>query len=154
MEKKEVFVKIKNLFEGDNYGILFALSKKGITKVYPEELHACGVIAEEFIKTSSIGSSDLLSRLVFWSETYYPGITLIFDSNSYFTIIPNDYTAEQVQFRMKLRQLYWELEGLENTIWAYRFDMEMRDIESADRLAPKVNLIKEEIEIIEKALKN
>jgi len=154
MEKKDIFVNIRNLFEGDNYGILFALLKKGITKVYPEDLNACGVNPEEFIKISSIGSSDLLSRLVYWSETYYPGITLIFDSNSYFTIIPNDYTAEQVQFRMKLRQLYWELEGLQNTIWAYRFDMEMRDIESAERLVPKVNLIKEEIELIEKALKN
>ncbi|MBL4587179.1 MAG: hypothetical protein JKX84_09015 [Flavobacteriales bacterium] len=90
----------------------------------------------------------LLDRVIFWDETYYAGITVVANRSGDFSLNPNSLDQEHVALKMKLRGLKWELEGLENTIWAYRNDMEMRDNEAAERLVPKIQLLKEKIELL------
>ena len=82
-----------------------------------------GLDKERFIKVRSEGSIGLLNSIVFFEKTYFPNFTFVhFKGTNKFQAEENGYSEEKANHQTKIRNMEWEIEGVENTIWAYKFE--------------------------------
>jgi hypothetical protein len=153
MEAKdlEIYKAIKQLYEGENASIVDALFRKGYRTIHTTELKECGFKPEDIVAHWPDGDSPLFDSVGFWEETYYKGYTLFYISKSggRFEIKENQYSKEQVDLKTKIREVKREINSLDNTAWAYRFDMEMRDLSAAETFEKKLEEEKKKLEELE-----
>ena len=82
-----------------------------------------GLDKERFIKVRSEGSIGLLNSIVFVEKTYFPNFTFVhFKGTNKFKAEENGYSEEKANHQTKIRNMEWAIEGVENTIWAYKFE--------------------------------
>ncbi len=87
------------------------------------ELVKMGFDKESFIKRRSQGHISLMDHIVFHDKTHFEGITFrLIKGTKKFRAEGNNYSSAQVDRLMSIRRIENEIEILENTLWAWRFD--------------------------------
>ena len=82
-----------------------------------------GLDKELFIKFRSEGHIDLLSSVEFHEKTYFPNFTFVhFKGTNKFKAEENGFSSAKANHLTQIRNLEWKIEGIENTIWAYKFE--------------------------------
>ena len=90
-----------------------------------EDIKKSGLDKELFIKYRNDGHISLLSSIVFYEKTYFPNITFYhFNGTSKFKVEETAHSAKKANHLTQIRNLEWEIERLENTIWAYKFELD------------------------------
>jgi len=110
------------------------------------ELKKMGFSDKQIIKSVKNEGNELLQDIIFQPKTYYKGLTLEIYNENNFTVIKNSLTKKQAANKNKIIKLENELIGLENTIWAYRF--EFKNEEMALNFEKKLKLITAKIKMI------
>ena len=109
-----------------------------------DDIKKSGLDKERFIKVRSEGSISLLNSTVFFEKTFFPNYTFIhFHGTNKFKVEENGCSEEKAEHLTKIRDLEWEIEGVENTIWAYKFEF--------DNLAP-IPALEEKLSELKKQL--
>lgn len=90
--------------------------------------------AAEVVKQVNPKGDDLFSRLVFHDQSIFAGITIEHIKNTMkFRVIENHYSEPEARKIMQIQNLEAEIEGLEKTIWSWKFDFgETAPIESLE----------------------
>lgn len=127
----------------ENYKILKELLGKQFSF---SELKEKGFKDEQIIKSLKNKSNNLLQEIIYQPKTYYKGVTLVIENEDNFSVIANTLTEKQATNKNKIIQLESELDGLENTIWAYRF--EFKNEELASNFEKKARLVTAKIKML------
>jgi len=87
------------------------------------ELVKLGLDKESFVKSRAQGHIPLMDQLIFHDKTYFEGITFrLIKGTKKFRAEGNDFGQYQVERMMSIRRIENEIEILENTLWAWKFD--------------------------------
>jgi hypothetical protein len=90
------------------------------------ELVKLGLDKESFVKSRTQGHISLMDQLVFHDKTYFEGMTFeLIRGTTKFRAEANDLGSAHVNRLMTIRKIEWDIKGLENTIWGWKFDFDM-----------------------------
>lgn len=108
------------------------------------ELAKLGLDKESFVKSRTQGHISLMDQLIFHDKTYFEGMTFeLIRGTKKFRAEENDLCSGQVNRLMTIRKIEWDIKGLENTIWAWKFDFDVP--EKIPPLEAKLVVLKNEL---------
>lgn len=100
-----------------------------------DELASKGFRDDSIVKTNTAVNDPLLGRIIFHNKTYYQGFTLELVNNDKFTVVSNNLSKNEADKLNLIRNMECDIESLNNSIHAYRFEFE--DIDYANKLEKK-----------------
>ena len=90
------------------------------------EIVELGLATDSFIKNRIQGHIALLNQLVFHKKTYFEGVTFeLVRSTKKFKAVRNNYDSHQVNRLIAIRRIESDIEEVENTLWAWKFDSQV-----------------------------
>ena len=114
---------------------------------FDTELSIKGFYDKLTIASNSLVENPLFGKITYHSKTFYAGITLEADHNR-FCILQNSLSQPEADLKNYIRDLEYQISGLNNTIIAYRFEF------NDNTKALEFEEEKAELEIILKDLKS
>lgn len=150
--KEKTLKEIASLFGGDDEAILYALVRKGYLELTAAEFEMSGFEDEKIIAQRPTPGEHVLfarSGADFHPETHYKGVTVV-TTGSGFKLEENTLSEMQASLKNAIRDQKNAIEGLENNIWAQRFELDNPDIADLLEERLKNNLL--EIEALERQL--
>jgi hypothetical protein len=89
--------------------------------LFDTELSAKGFYDPLTIASNSIIENPLFGKVTYHSKTFYTGITLEVEYNRFY-ILQNNLSQPEADLKNYIRDLEYQILGLNNTIFAYRFE--------------------------------
>jgi len=125
--------------------MLVDINKIDEGKIYSwDEVQKLGFARKKFVKKTVQGHVALMNRVVFHDKVYFEGITFeIVKNTKKFRAEKNDLGFHQVNRLSNIQRIESEIEEVESSIWAWRFDSAVP--EKVAFLEGKLRLLKDEL---------